>query len=510
MEARPEAPVPAERTATGIRRVRSRVVAVLVPLAMLAALVVWGFSSPPGSGPDDDYHMASIWCAGGDVEGRCEATASPDHRALPAEIVKGSKCFAFYPEQSYSCPFPDRLLRTDRGNWLDHSYPPYFYSLMNLFVTDDVSTSVLIMRSVNAVLYVGVLTGLFFLLPRRMRPLVIWTSLITAIPLGMFLIASVNPSGWSVLSATGLWLAMWGFFSRTGPAKWALGAMTVLLLLLGAGARADSAVYGAFALIVGSVLAFRRDRRYARDLLLPAALLVVAVLLFFSGGQSAIVSGDTAVHERPLALSSLIFLNAKLLPQLWAGVFGLWGLGWLDTTMPGVVWVTTLSLFAALCFWGLRVGDRRKHLALAGSALSLIAVPMYILIHDAVIVGSYVQPRYIYPLIIIFGGIALVGFTRANLGLGRLQLVVIGTGLVIANSIALHVNMRRYITGLDVQNFNLNWPLEWWWNTPVSPMVVWLAGSAAFALVIGLLVWAAWDRNAKTIDDRQPSVSSPV
>ncbi|KRA22242.1 hypothetical protein ASD65_17220 [Microbacterium sp. Root61] len=453
--------------------------------------------------------MASIWCAGGDVEGRCEATSSPDYMMLPGEIVKGSKCFAFYPEQSASCPLPDRMIRTDRGNWLDHSYPPYFYSVMSVFVTDDLETSIVLMRSFNALLYVGVLTALFFLLPRRMRPLVVWTSAISVVPLGMFLIASVNPSGWAVLSATGLWLAMWGYFTQSGARKWMLAGLSLLLLLLGAGARADSAVYGAFAVIVAAVLAFRRDRRFALDLLLPAGLLVVAVLLFFSGGQSDIVAGDTAVEDRPLALSSLIFVNAKLLPQLWAGVFGLWGLGWLDTTMPGIVWITTLTVFVALCFIGLRAGDWRKRLALAGAAAALVVVPMYILIHDAVIVGSYVQPRYIYPLIIIFGGVALVGFTRAGLGLNRLQFVVVGAGLVIANSIALHVNLRRYISGLDVQNLNLNWPLEWWWNTPITPMIVWAAGSLAFAVVIALLVWIVWDQRPAPVEAAaQPSDSS--
>ncbi|WP_082561974.1 DUF2142 domain-containing protein [Microbacterium sp. Root61] len=492
------------------RRRYTRIIpAVLVPLAMLIALLAWGVSSPPGSGPDDDYHMASIWCAGGDVEGRCEATSSPDYMMLPGEIVKGSKCFAFYPEQSASCPLPDRMIRTDRGNWLDHSYPPYFYSVMSVFVTDDLETSIVLMRSFNALLYVGVLTALFFLLPRRMRPLVVWTSAISVVPLGMFLIASVNPSGWAVLSATGLWLAMWGYFTQSGARKWMLAGLSLLLLLLGAGARADSAVYGAFAVIVAAVLAFRRDRRFALDLLLPAGLLVVAVLLFFSGGQSDIVAGDTAVEDRPLALSSLIFVNAKLLPQLWAGVFGLWGLGWLDTTMPGIVWITTLTVFVALCFIGLRAGDWRKRLALAGAAAALVVVPMYILIHDAVIVGSYVQPRYIYPLIIIFGGVALVGFTRAGLGLNRLQFVVVGAGLVIANSIALHVNLRRYISGLDVQNLNLNWPLEWWWNTPITPMIVWAAGSLAFAVVIALLVWIVWDQRPAPVEAAaQPSDSS--
>ena len=486
---------------------KSRLLAIVIPLAMFGALLAWGMSSAPGSSPDDDYHMASIWCAAGDVEGQCEPSASPHDRFLPRDLVKAASCFSFRPEQAASCPTSQHLVRTDRGNWVDHSYPPYFYQFMHVFVTGDLSTSIVLMRAVNAALYVGVLTGLFFLLPRRMRPLVAWTSLVSAVPLGMFLIASVNPSGWAVLSATGLWLAMWGFFVQTGHRKWLLGVLAVLLLLLGAGARADAAVYGVLAMIVAAVLAFRRERRYALDLLLPAALLVVAVLLFFSGGQSDIVSGDTAVEDRQLSLSSLIFVNAKLLPQLWAGSLGFWGLGWLDTNMPGIVSITALTLFGAICFWGLRAGDWRKRLALAGVALALVVVPMYILIHDAVIVGEYVQPRYIYPLLILFGGVSLVGFARAGLGLTRLQLSVAGAGLVAANSIALHVNIRRYVTGIDVHNFNLDWPIEWWWDIPFSPMAVWAAGTAAFAIVVGLLGWVVWDRRAVLLEEQPLQVS---
>jgi drug/metabolite transporter (DMT)-like permease len=113
-----------------------------------------------------------------------------------------------------------------------------------------------------------------------------------------------------------------------------------------------------------------------------------------------------------------------------------------------------------------------------------------------VTVGSGVQPRYIYPLIIILGGVALAGFARSDLGLGRLQLVIVGLGLTAANSVALHTNLRRYITGMDSQSFNLNANIEWWWNSPISPMVVWAIGSVAFAAALGTLTWMIWDQRA--------------
>ncbi|MFF2488815.1 DUF2142 domain-containing protein [Microbacterium sp. NPDC058062] len=494
-------------------RPRGRLLAtILVPVAMLVALLAWGISSPVGSSPDDDYHMASIWCSAGEAEGICEATTDPDERMLPGDLLRAAKCYAFIEDQSASCPLPEgKMLPTDRGNWFHASYPPVFYSAMSPFVTHDVGVSIVLMRSANALLYVGIVTALFFLLPRRQRPVLLWGAAISAVPLGMFLIPSVNPSSWAVLSATGLWIAAWGYFAQTGVRKWLLAGLSALLLIIGAGSRSDAAVYGVIALLAAAALSFRRDRRYAVDLIVPAVLAVIAVVFFFNAGQSAIVTGDTAVEDGALSTGTLILINGKMLPQLWAGVFGLSGLGWLDTIMPGIVWITALTIFAALCFWGFRRGDWRKWVAVAGVAASLVVIPMYILVHDGVTVGSGVQPRYIYPLIIMLGGVALVGFARGGLGLGRVQLVIVAAGLTAANSVALHTNLRRYITGMDSQSFNLNANIEWWWNAPVSPMVVWAGGSLAFAVVLGTLVAVLW-RGAATAEtsrvDLQESVSS--
>lgn len=472
----------------------------LVPAALLLALLGWGAGSPPGSSPDDDYHMASIWCANGPVDGRCEVTGQSTMRRLPAELVDAAKCFAFLPEQSASCPLPPtKMISTKRGNWNDAGYPPVFYATMGLFVTPNLSTSIIMMRSANALLFVGLMTGLFALLRRPMRGPMVWGSLVSAIPLGMFLIPSVNPSSWAVISATGLWVATWGYFRETGPRKWGLATMMVVLMVMGAGARSDAAVYGVIAMLAGAVLAFRADRRFFTNTLVPLALTVLGAVFFFTSGQSSVVSSDTSAPSTvdPLLLT---LINAKMLPQLWTGVFGLSGLGWLDTIMPGVVWVPALVVFAAIAFWGLQRGDGRKWIALAGVSTSLVIIPMYILVHDGVVVGTGVQPRYIYPLLIMLAGVAVTGFASPSLRLGRLQLVAVGISLAVANAVALYTNMRRYITGVDAQSFDLNRAVEWWWNSPIQPMTLWVTASLAFAAALVVGVFIAWPRRGDRLN----------
>ncbi|GAA4485316.1 DUF2142 domain-containing protein [Microbacterium panaciterrae] len=474
------------------RRTPKIIAAVFVPLALLLSLLAWSVSSPPGSSPDEDYHLGSIWCAYGQSPGRCEPTATASTRELPGDVVQAAACFAFHPAQAATCPLDKHTMKpTNRGNWVDNGYPPVFYAVMGVFVSSELSTSVVVMRVLNVVLYVGLLGLLFFLLPPRMRPPLLWGALVTMVPLGAFLIASINPSSWAILQASGLWLAVWGFFEQTGKKKIGLAALSTVLMVVGAGARSDSAAYGVLAVAVAVVLGWRRDRRFLVELSLPALLVVIAAALFLTSGQSGIVVADS---QSSAGGFTLLVGNLLALPTLWVGALGLWGLGWLDTAMPALVWVTIVTIVAGVTFWGLRRGTPRKWLALSGVGAGLVVVPLYILMREGILVGTGVQPRYIYPMMIMFVGVALVGFRSATLGMSRLQLAVVAAGLTIANTFALHTNMRRYITGVDDPGLNLDRGIEWWWHTPVSPMTIWIVGSLAFAAAICALAWVAWTR----------------
>ncbi|WP_051222955.1 DUF2142 domain-containing protein [Agrococcus lahaulensis] len=469
--------------------------AILVPLAALAALLTWSVASPTGSSPDDDYHMASIWCAQGTQDGRCEM-GDGDLRIVPDAVVSSSSCFMFDPTRAASCPVRDELMTaTERGNWVDGAYPPAFYATMSALVGPDVQTSVLLMRATNAALYVGLLGALFALLPRTLRPLVLWSAAISIVPLGMFLLPSVNPSSWALISASGLWLATLGWFHQEGWRRWALAGLAAVLLAVGAGARSDASVYAVLGLAAASVLAFEPTRRYAVRLVLPLILSAAAVVAYFSTGLSGSIAGDASSNAGFLERTTLAFDNLRELPDLWNGVFGdfgLGGLGWLDTDMPAVTAVTASAVFAAVAFWGLRWGGVRKWLALAGVGAALVALPMYMLLLNDVRVGQWVQPRYVFPLIVLVGGLALFGAPGRAIGLARAQLVAVSVSLTLANSMGLHANLRRYVTGVDVPGFNLDRGIEWWWTAPVSPMTVWALGSLAFAVAAALLVALAW------------------
>jgi hypothetical protein len=166
----------------------------LMPVLALLVFGAWALSSPPGSSPDDDFHQTSIWCADGVVNGTCDASSRPGHYTVPPLVANGS-CYAFKPDESGACQatVAGTPTTTDRGNF-DGLYPPFYYAFMHTFVTGDVNVSIVAMRLVNAIIFVALTSVLCWLLPARRRWNLVWSLAITMIPLGLFLIPSVNPS----------------------------------------------------------------------------------------------------------------------------------------------------------------------------------------------------------------------------------------------------------------------------------------------------------------------------
>lgn len=468
----------------------------------------WSVASPIGASPDDDYHMASIWCGLGERDGLCEAAEADNERLVPARAFQSSACFALDPTQSADCDLPadDVLLPTGRGNFADNGYPPLFYATMSIFAGPDVAVSTIIMRLVNAAVLVALMMAAVLLMPREHAQVALLGAIVTIVPLGMFIIPSVNPSSWAFTSAAIVWISLVGYFHSTERRQEiALGALALIGAIIGAGARADAAVYNGVAVAVALILAWSWNRRSLVKLALPAVIGMISLLSYASSGQAAAEVAPVAGGWSLESIALLMSYNAPRLPELWAGVFGTWSLGWFDTPMPGGVWVLTISVFAGILFTGIGAMSRRKAIAAAFVLFCLIVIPLAILTRSQIRIGEYVQPRYFLPLLVILAGVALIGVVRTRLRLSATQLATAIALLSIANAIALWFNIRRYVTGTDVGSPLLDNRVEWWWNGPVSPMGVAIIGTIAFAA--GLIALAAGDRIAETaIPVEEPAV----
>jgi hypothetical protein len=447
----------------------------------------WGLASPVGSSPDDDFHLASIWCGQGQASG-CQAAAASDERTVYRDLVIDSVCFAFNPNASASCQGadfgqnPSDVVTTPRGNFTG-LYPPLFYFTMRFLVGPDIDTSVLLMRAANSVLFVGLVTLLFWLLPTHRRPTLLASLVFSLVPLGMSLIPSTNPSSWAIISAGVLWLALLGVFETTGKRRLALGAVATASTVMGAGARADSAIYSGIAIMLVLFITFRRTRGYLMTVIFAAVLALVALALYLTShqGNAAITGLASSTKGAGTDPITLALANLAYLPSLWAGVFGSWNLGWLDTALPPSVFVAALSCFAGLIFLGLGARVRRKGIAIIAVLAAMTVIPIVLLVQSNSVVGANYQPRYLLPLVIMLAGFVLFTVPERPINLTSVQGWLVVIGLSFANTVALETDIRRYVTGANRPGLNLDAGVQWWWHLPFSPMTVWIVGSLAFA-----------------------------
>ncbi|MBF0673469.1 MAG: DUF2142 domain-containing protein [Salinibacterium sp.] len=493
-----------------MKRLRLRAIH-LAPLLAIAALLGWAFASPVGASPDDDFHLVSTWCASGDE--LCEETPVDGVREVPTALVQ-VPCYAAQEKESAACQSAidfsvTATETTSRGNF-NSEYPPVFYAVMGLFAGDDIIASALTMRVVSVLIFVALTSVTFALLPASRRQTLTLMWLATTLPMGAFLIASNNPSGWAIAGVGTGWIALLGYLEGHGRRKWALGAMFALSALMAAGSRGDAALYmlvaiGAVFLLTVPKLGKGADRKafiaYGRDAILPAAVAVLCVILFFSSRQAATgltgfgpptaapggVGEDIVPVEAKEGLT-LALSNLLHLPLLWAGNFGEWGLGWFDTVLPPTVLLASIAALSVTVFVGLGRTWGRKLLVVGLAGAAMVLVPIFVLQQGGNVVGEQVQPRYVLPIIILFVGLSLLSRRESVLRLTRTQAFVLGIGLVAAFFVSMRTNMRRYITGVDVRTFSLDVSIEWWWDLALSPNAVWIGASLAYAALVAILL----------------------
>jgi hypothetical protein len=493
--AQPDATVSTRSLADLWRRLRRSRTAGVVTVALLGflSLGAWTLSSAPGSNPDADYHLSSIWCT--DITGSdlCFMEDRKRQKMVPSALPE-SRCYAQFPNESAACQplmttADGRETMTNRLNSIDLLYPTGFYQVQSVFAGENIEASVITMRLVNAALFIGLNVALWLLIPGRLRqPLVLaWFG--TMVPMAAFLIPSTNPSSWAIIGVGSAWVALLGYLEHNGWQRWVLGAMFVLFAGLAASARTDATL---FAIASSGVALLATDapfRQLLRRLWIPAAGVVLAgsVIFFQRGAIGALSSGFRTTDSEGFDWG-LLWNNLIETPGLWLGVVGGWpwgSLGWLDTPMPQMVTLAATGVFVAIIGVGLAGASWRIRGVSALMFVMVWAIPLYLLQISGFLVGAGFQSRYILPLIVVLLGLMLLRPSgAAGAFTQRTPLVMMASALTLANSIALHHNIRRYTTGLDERGFNLNADREWWWwtlqGTAITPMLVWTVGTIAF------------------------------
>lgn len=475
----------------GPRR-RSAIVTLMAVVLALLAGVSWALASPVGASPDDDFHQASIWCPRpGDASGctvRRDESGGIHAVEVPNVIARSAACFAFHDEISGACTqqIPDGVTWTDHFN--RGEYPGVFYRVMHVFVGPDVERSIVMMRMANVLLTVVLLGGILVVAAPRQRRMIGLALLAPMVPLGIYLSASINPSGWSFV---GVSTAAAGLLISADVPSIRRSVLATAIATLGAviavSARGDA---GPFLCVTAAAIALATVRWSRRWLITrgPGFLLVASIGLvsYLTSRQAALLSETPqAAVENP---RQLLFNNLLELPSLFIGMFGSWALGWTDNPMPAMVW--SLSLFAALVVVVVGVSSMNvaKFAALLVVGTVMVVLPLVLYQRLGASVGSWVQPRYLLPLAPVF--LLLMAYDpnrRAAVRLTLAQTLMTATAAGVANAVALYSTLRRYLTGLDGPTV-IGRNVEWWWATLPGPRVVFVAGALSFVVVAFVLL----------------------
>jgi len=468
----------------------------LFPALLFIAMAGWSISSPPGSSPDEDFHLVSAWCAHGVRDGFCEPGSTAITRVVPLDLIK-APCYAFHPTMAGDCPLGDgQSVETDRGNFTGY-YPNGFYAFMGLFASPSLEGSVLVMRLANAAIYAAGLGALLFLARPGQRQNYMLGALVPMVPLGVFTVASINPSSWALTSATLVWASVVEFIRATErPRRISLGMLALVAIFLGMASRADGAAYAALAIGLAWLATAHISRRTVITGAVAAVISLAALLWSLSFGSAAVLTSIAPMN--PTQPRGGWLQRLQDLPGFYAGAFGSRGLGWLDTSTRSATWVLAGAAFVAVVFWGVRRCGWRKAASLLLIATVAASLPIMIATLRYATLQESLQPRYFLPLLVIAAMIAVSENNEDGPRLHPAQALLLAASLGIAHANALHTNLRRYLTGIDKKWFNLNTNVEWWWSWAPAPMLVFgvAAGSYAIAAVL-----AALDLEARTPTD---------
>lgn len=492
----------------------------LPPLALFLLLTSWAVASPVGSSSDDEYHLASIWCAWGDGP-LCEIPAVGGYAEVSRSLTRASCFLGGWPNvvEGAACTREvgtekERTYRVSLG-----SRSTVFYRTMGTFAGTDVSLSVVMMRLANAALAAIMLLWALSIAPFTVARALALAWGAAVVPVGAFVLASSHPSAWAVIGL--------GTYATFFVAAWVRGQQgwrSALPAVVGATASAVLAASARIDAWVGLLLvsalvwvllAGRSGHLSLTRTGLSAAGVIAALGLgglLISMTESRIRLGQLfTLVPQPWSDEGRAFLRGTGIPLLLeypAVAFGIvggqepsWGpgmsrdsSGYVGDAVPVFRFGAAASEFefpsatglllgvavAFLLITGIGSASRRRLLVLALAAAAWVA---YVWTSFGANITSVLQPRYFLPLGLAVLGLFLLRYTGRRPLLSPAQAWVLAGLVTVGGAAAWLATATRYAVSPSARYTDLGQPVTWWWTTGPG-MTEWF--------VIALLATVGW------------------
>lgn len=476
----------------------------VVFIALLATLVSWSVSSPLGSAPDDAYHSSQIWCAA-NASDQCEIISQEGEMVTVQVPYISPNCYWNPSFQDASCISQVENSSEQVASFGRSDYPNGMYKVLNLFVSDNPTQSILSMRIFNGFLAVLIILSALVLAPRKLRFALVVSWIPVLNPHGFFFISSINPTGWSFLSIATNWIFLYLLLQNLHTARqniWrfsTVSGMYLLTLLIGLFSRWDSRVFLAITSLAVFLVANHEFKWVkVRHIAITASVFVglLAVLMERSYRVRSAFSLNPIKNNSGFETFQFLIYQLVHLIEFPVGVFGVdtaWGgLGGLYPSTPPVVGYIGLSIALGSLVVAFIKPNRLQVISTSLIALAILGAVYQQQNIGRYLVGDMVAPRYIMGMVAVLLGIAALTSRDSNNIFLKKHFRIGGTVLLsIAHSVALYSNMDRFITfGLGTTGTFKGFGQEgrWWWDTSISPYFVWGLGSLAF----GVFLTAVW------------------
>lgn len=476
------------------------------PLLFLV-LLTWAVASPPGASHDDNYHLASAFCGGGYQINICEPSTTEGARKIPQGIASIADCY--WPNRA---PDPGKCV-TESGyvnesrmvdslsTNSDDLYPPLFYATNSLLVSEDYEASIFSMRALNSLVFVILFLLAYFVLGRRVGDFFLIGLLLCSVPLGFYLIASNNPSSWGIASVATYWVFYYRFWLADDWKKWISLVGGVLAFVVAVGSRADAALYVGLstALVTIAIQHLFPIRQRISLIITTLTVGVISAIFAFNTEQGTVITEGFQNSQVGRNAIDVLFYNLVHIPEVVFGSFGYGrqgALGWINTPVPPTVTISVIALIITLVARSLYRQETRPQIVTGLLILIIFALPVFILQKDLNMVGEYMQPRYVFPLIYVLVGMSIVFPHRTAFNLSKASLWSLLVLLQIAYMTVLWVTVKQHSTGYAYAS---GLKISWWLPHIPSPNVLWLISSIGFFMLI-YTATASLMQNALPVD----------
>ena len=460
----------------------------LITLTLMLGLTFgcWSIASPILSAPDAANHIAHVWCSSNLDNNYCTKDPEVDGNY----IIPTSSNFC-YPRNtliSSACISPT----TSSQSISTSNYSSLFFRVLNVFVTNNMNTSIILMRLFNSSVFIAFFLIQILLGSEKHRLAYLSANIFTITPYLLFLIPSVNPSSWAIIGVTN-------------------SAFFLISLLDGSSSQTRRRVLTLFFWFLSSILCFARFDSIVALMVTNSIVFFslrgkkmlqsfrnTALVVFFSLLIGLILSRNFAtflnwcfdylrvntVPFNPLGPNFGTWLSSWLM-HFWAipiEAFGSGGLGWREIPVPQFVILSGIGLLGAVIIFASIQMDLRQILVhIASTTFMFFNILM---IANTELDLFNVTGRHIIPIFPFIVG-TWVYFSPSPIQFLEVRNARIIAIVLIAasNSIALYTTIERYVMGWSggLRIIRINGLDQWWWSDlPIGPNFVVIIGSICY------------------------------